>query len=74
MPNYRSGILCLTRKPEQGIKLETESGPIVISPQRTGNGQIKLAIKAPKEVIIDRIDIDDVQRFFTKDGEAESNT
>jgi len=73
MPNYRCGVLCLTRRENEGIKLETESGPIVISPTKArGSSQIKLAIKAPTEVIIDRIDVDDVQRFFTKDGEAES--
>ena len=72
MPKFGGGILCLTRKLDEGIKLETENGTIVISPQKCrSSSQVKLAIKAPTEVIIDRIDTNDVQRFFLKDGEAE---
>lgn len=51
MKNRKTGILCITRKLEESILIGDE---IEITILRLGEHQVKLGIKAPKDLKVDR--------------------
>lgn len=57
MSKLEGGNLVIGRRKFEGLLLETTNGTILVKVMRCGKGRVRLAVQAPRSVIVTRAEL-----------------